>query len=112
MHQISDFYGIYMFLEVIKAKYLDGYRLRLIFNNGEMRDADLQSSLKGEIFVPLLDIEMFKRFSVRFNTIVWENEADFAPEYLYEISSPVTYDYDKEGKPQMVTDGSTLHYKA
>lgn len=75
-----------MFLEVIKAEYIDGYRIRLYFNDGAVRIVDLQSSLKGEIFAPLHDIEFFKRFAVKFNTIVWENEADFAPEYLYEIS--------------------------
>lgn len=74
------------FLEIIKAEYIDGYRLRLYFNNGEIRIADLESSLVGEVFVPLRDIEMFKRFSVRFATVTWENEADLAPEYLYDIS--------------------------
>ena len=27
-------------------------------------------------------------FTIPFNTIEWENGADFAPEYLYEISEP------------------------
>lgn len=75
-----------MFLEVIKAEYLDGYRLRLFFNNGEVRIANLLASLKGEIFEPLKDIEFFKQFTVKFNTVEWQNGADFAPEYLYEIS--------------------------
>lgn len=75
-----------MFLEVTKAEYLDGYRLRLFFNNGEVRIANLLSSLKGEIFEPLKDIEFFKQFTVKFNTVEWQNGADFAPEYLYEIS--------------------------
>lgn len=97
-----------MFLEVIKAEYLGGYCLRLFFNNGAVRDADLQSSLKGEVFEPLHDIEMFKRFSISFNTVVWENEADFAPEYLYEISTPVGYDFDKGTTPCLVADDSTI----
>lgn len=75
-----------MFLVVTKAEYLDGYRLRLFFNNGEVRIANLLSSLKGEIFEPLKDIEFFKQFTVKFNTVEWQNGADFAPEYLYEIS--------------------------
>lgn len=98
-----------MFLEVIKAEYIEGYRLRLYFNNGEIRDADLKDSLKGEIFEPLHDIEMFKRFSINFNTIVWENEADFAPEYLYDISSPIKYDFEQEIKPGMVADDATVY---
>lgn len=77
-----------MFLEVTKAEYLDGYRLRLLFNNGETRVVDLLSSLRGEVFIPLRDVDYFKKFSIRFNTVEWENGADFAPEFLYEISIP------------------------
>ena len=74
-----------MFIEVTKAEYLDGYRVKLLFNNGETKIADLSRSLNGAVFAPLKDIEYFKRFSIKFNTIEWENGADFAPEYLYEI---------------------------
>ena len=77
-----------MLMEVIKADYLDGYRLRLRFSNGETRIADMESSLTGPVFQPLKDIEYFKKFSIPFNTVQWENGADFAPEYLYEISIP------------------------
>lgn len=77
-----------MFIEVKNAEYLDGYRLRLSFNNGEIRIVDLESHLNGPLFRPLTNLENFKRFSIPFNTVQWENEADFAPEFLYEISTP------------------------
>ncbi|MBR4996511.1 MAG: DUF2442 domain-containing protein [Bacteroidaceae bacterium] len=73
-----------MFLEVVKAEYLNGYRIKLWFNNHTVKVVDLAKSLNGEVFVPLRDIDYFKRFSIKFNTIEWENGADFAPEYLYE----------------------------
>lgn len=76
-----------MFIEVIKAEYIDGYRLVLLFNNGEKKIVDLSNSLHGTVFTPLRDIEYFKRFSIKFNTVEWENGADFAPEYLYEIGT-------------------------
>jgi hypothetical protein len=76
-----------MFIEVVKAEYLDGYRLKLLFNNGERRVVDLGPSLNGSVFAPLKDTEAFKKFSIKFNTIEWENGADFAPEYLYEIGT-------------------------
>ena len=101
-----------MFLEVIKVEYIDGYRLRLFFNNGEVRVADLLPSLKGEVFEPLHDLEMFKRFTINFNTVVWENEADFASEYLYEISKPIPYSFDEDKKTGMVADDSCFDYKA
>ena len=74
-----------MFIAVTKADYLDGYRVKLLFNNGETRIVDLSQSLNGTVFAPLKDLEFFKRFTIKFNTIEWENGADFAPEYLYEI---------------------------
>ena len=76
-----------MFIEVIKATYLDGYRVKLLFNNGETRIADLSQSLNGSVFAPLKDINYFKKFTIRFNTIEWENGADFAPEYLWKIGT-------------------------
>jgi len=76
-----------MFIEVIKAEYIDGYRLLLQFNNGEKRIVDLSNSLKGTVYIPLQDISYFKNFSIKFNTVEWENGADFAPEYLYEIGT-------------------------
>ncbi len=77
----------------------------LCFNNGESRIVDLYSSLKGEVFMPLKEIEYFKRFSIKFNTIEWENGADFAPEYLYEISTEVG------NSLHSVADGTTIEYK-
>ena len=76
-----------MFIEVVKAEYRDGYRLSLLFNNGERRIVDLSNSLKGIVFAPLKDINYFKNFTIKFNTVEWENGADFAPEYLYEIGT-------------------------
>ena len=54
-----------MFIEVIKAEYIEGYRLLLLFNNGERRVVDLSNSLKGTVYTPLKDIDYFKRFSIR-----------------------------------------------
>lgn len=77
-----------MFIEITKAEYLGGYKLRIHFNNGEIRIADLEACLEGPIFESLKNIEEFRRFSIPYNTIQWENGADFAPEFLYEISRP------------------------
>ena len=76
-----------MFLEVVKAEYLNGYKVKLLFNNGETKIVDLSQSLNGSVFEPLKDLDYFKNFSIKFNTIEWENGADFAPEYLFEIGT-------------------------
>lgn len=41
----------------------------------------------GVVFEPLKDLNFFKRFSVKYNTVEWENGADFAPEYLLALPS-------------------------
>lgn len=91
-----------MFLEIIKATYLKDYKIRLWFNNGSVRDVDLSHSLDGTIYEPLHNMDYFKRFTIHFNTIEWENGADFAPEYLYEHGQTV---YDSTGsEPGMVAE--------
>lgn len=74
-----------MFPEVIKAEYVDGYRIRLWFNNRIVKVVDLRSSLNGKVFEPLRQLDKFRQFSVRYNTVEWENGADFAPEYLLSL---------------------------
>ncbi len=76
-----------MFIEVLKAKYIKDYILRIWFNDGSVKTVDLASSLKGKVFEPLRQKEYFKQFTIRYNTIEWDNGADFAPEYLYEIGN-------------------------
>jgi len=76
-----------MFLEVSKAVYLDNYRIMLTFNNGETRIVNLEKELEGAVYAPLRDRDYFKNFQIKFNTIEWQNGADYAPEYLYQIGS-------------------------
>ena len=70
---------------IVTAEYLDGHKLRLTFADGKVGDIDLAQELWGEMFEPLKDIEIFKRFRIdkELRTIVWPNGADLAPEYLY-----------------------------
>ena len=77
-----------MILNVKHAEYKVGYKLFLTFNNGESVLADLEETVLNdsrEIFFPLRNVDYFKNFKIRFNTITWDNEADFAPEYLLEL---------------------------
>lgn len=74
-----------MFTEVIKAEYVNNYKVRLWFNNSVTKVVDLLPSLNGIVFEPLKDINYFKRFKIKYNTLEWENGADFAPEYLISL---------------------------
>ena len=75
-----------MFLHVKEARYLYDYVVWLRSNDGAEGEIDLQSELDGEAFSPLGDKRRFRQFRVdpELGTIVWENGADLAPEFLYE----------------------------
>lgn len=75
-----------MFLHVKEAKYLHDYVIWLRFNDGAEGEVDLRHELDGEMFAALTDVREFRRFRVdpEIETIVWENGADLAPEFLYD----------------------------
>jgi hypothetical protein len=72
-------------IKVKNASYYRDYKITIEFDNGEYGVIDLEKSLWGPVFEPLKDIELFKKFKVSktFYTIVWDNGADIAPEFLY-----------------------------
>jgi len=71
-------------LEVTSAEYVEGYKIRVFFNTSQTGVVDLYDALWGPIFEPLKDPSVFKRFKVShvLHTICWDNDADFAPEFL------------------------------
>jgi hypothetical protein len=73
-------------LEVAKAEYIEEYRIQITFNNGASGVVDLKDALWGAMFEKLKDYNRFRKFEVSdvVHTIRWENDADLAPEYLYE----------------------------
>ena len=75
-----------LLLHLVSVEYLDNYQLKLMFNNGIEGIVDVEQELYGEIFEPLKDKNLFKKFFVTSRTIEWSNGADFAPEFLFEIA--------------------------
>ena len=75
-----------MILHVLEAEYLHDFVIWLRFNDGSKGEVDLAEELYGEVFSHLQDVEKFKKFYVdpELNTVVWDNGADFAPEFLRE----------------------------
>jgi Protein of unknown function (DUF2442)/Domain of unknown function (DUF4160) len=71
---------------LVAASPLDGYVVRLRFEDGTAGDVDLGYLLEyGGIFEPLADPLYFREMVVdrEAGTIVWPNDADIAPETLY-----------------------------
>jgi ribosomal protein L31E len=75
-----------MILHVIEAQYVRDYILHLKFNNDAEGLVDLADQLYGEMFEPLKDLTKFRSFKLdpELNTVVWENGADLAPEFLHQ----------------------------
>ena len=74
------------------AHYIEDYKVKIRFETDEVKIVDLYDYLEGEIFEPLKDLSYFKLFEVNkdIDTIVWPNDADFSPDFLYEIGEIVS----------------------
>ena len=68
---------------VISVEALENYNLLLTFKTGEKKIYDMKPHLDGGIFEELKDKNLFRKVRVSFDTIEWENGADFDPEVLY-----------------------------
>ena len=74
-----------MILHITQAKYLNDYKVQVVFNDGKEGVADLFDVLRGPVFNPLKDKKLFAQLRVdeEMETIAWPNGADLAPEAVY-----------------------------
>ncbi|MBL1264813.1 DUF2442 domain-containing protein [Candidatus Methylomicrobium oryzae] len=84
-----------MIVSVKSAKYLDAYRLNLVFDTGESGDVDLRDLVfKYTAALPLRDINNFKAFKLdEWATVVWDCGFDVSPETLYERATGKRVDW-------------------
>jgi len=77
---------------ILDAIYHNEYKLRIRFENNEVRMVDFSEHLDGPVFEPLKDLGYFRQFKVNqdIDTVVWPNNADFSPDFLYEIGKPIS----------------------
>ena len=75
-----------MILHVVDVKYVRDYVIWVKFNDGIDGEVDLSAELEGEVFGPLKDKVLFQTVKVDplLQTVVWDNGADLAPEFLYD----------------------------
>jgi len=80
---------------VKKSEYLEGYKLKLTFNNKEQKLVDLKKFSKGygpeTVFYPFRDLEFFKsvKLDKQLGTLVWPNGADLCPDSLYMMGKDI-----------------------
>ena len=79
-------------LHAIGCSALDGHRVRVEFNDGSVKDVDLEPLFSFPAFRPLSDPAVFRAFSIYHGIVTWrDGEIDIAPEWLYEHGTICTY---------------------
>jgi hypothetical protein len=74
-------------IKITNAELKGEYKIFVEFNNGIKGIIDFKKILEEdhrEIIKELLNIDLFKTVKVNLNTLCWDNDVDFAPDYLYE----------------------------
>lgn len=90
-------------MRIKKTEYIEGYKLRILFNNNKEKVVDLEKELYGPIYKQLKDVNYFKKVFVDPDliTVQWPNGEDFSPDLLYEMGIEVKG--KKEGSPKKRT---------
>jgi hypothetical protein len=75
-----------MLKDIVDATPLEGYHVRLRFEDGVVGELDLSAIMRFEgVFAPLKDLNRFRELRVHpdLGTIYWPNGADLDPAVLY-----------------------------
>jgi hypothetical protein len=75
-----------MLHDLIKAEYINGYKINLTFDDGKDGIVDFSQFIeKGGVFKKLKNQAIFKNFEINkeLGVITWDGEIDIAPEILY-----------------------------
>lgn len=72
--------------DIERVEYVRDYLLYVEFDDGTAGEVDLARYVgSGPVFVPLKDVEFFKKVGIEGGTLAWPNGADIAPERVYEM---------------------------
>jgi len=76
---------------------LEGFTVRLRFEDGTQKEIDLERYLRGPIFEPIRnDPATFRSVKVEGGTIAWDNGADIDPDVLYYNLTPAWMEREQE----------------
>ena len=72
--------------QVYAVEVVEPYTLRVQFTDNTEQIINLQPVLAGELYGPLLDLQLFNQVTVdsEVKTLVWPNGADFDPATLHD----------------------------
>lgn len=72
--------------KVISVNVSAAYTLKVDFDDQTSQLIDFQPVLKGELYAPLRDLDLFNQVQIdpEVHTLVWPNGADFDPATLHD----------------------------
>ena len=73
-------------IHILYAEVKDDFKIFVEFSDGTKGIVDFEKIIKDDhrkIINDLMDKNLFKTVKVCLNTLCWDNEADFAPEFLH-----------------------------
>ena len=79
-----------MYYDIIELKYLEDYKLELIFETGEKGIVDLIEFPKmGGVFSRFADMNYFKQVFINkeLGVLSWPDNVDIAPETIYSMAT-------------------------
>lgn len=77
--------------DIVDAEVLPPHGLRVVFDDGQVREVNLSDQLDGPVFEPLRDPVEFARVSVdqETGTVAWPTGADLDPVVIYRGLPPL-----------------------
>lgn len=77
-------------IKVSGVRPMEGHKLWLRFNTGEVRIFDFTPLLEKPAFAPLTEESTFAGVYIDYGVTVWnDGDIDIAPQYLYDHAVPV-----------------------
>lgn len=77
--------------DIVEVEVTGPARIRVTFDDREVRDVAMTDQLWGEVFAPLRDPDLFSQVRVdsEMGTVVWPTGADLDPIVIYECLPPL-----------------------
>jgi hypothetical protein len=83
-------------VRVQSAEPLEGFKVRLLFEDGTEKEIDLEPYLRGPIFESIRENpQQFRAIKIEGGTVAWENGADIDPDVLYYDLTPAWMEEEK-----------------
>jgi hypothetical protein len=86
--------------KIKKVQYLEGYSLKLLFDDGKNKIVDLADIVRRgqNLIAQLKDIEFFRKVKCDGFSVIWPNGIDLCPDVLYKMGKDIPAERKKPSK--------------